>query len=129
MSSVYLNYGFLRHISMSQRFCNILVTRDTIQQLWMILLRFWRWWTTLDCQMLSSPDILCMSLTGFASVAWSTAMESMILSIPDFIEIFAIQTKFFEPSVFCIVINYIFFTTNVFCLLPWRYGLFSTCKA
>ena len=38
-------------------------------QLWMLLLRLWRWWTTLDCKMLNLPDTLKF-LTGFVQQIW-----------------------------------------------------------
>ena len=40
---------------MSLKFSNILLMWDTIRQLWLLLLKKWRWWSTLDCKMLSSP--------------------------------------------------------------------------
>ena len=41
---------FFKRFYITTRFCNILVTWGTIQQLRMFLLTFWRWWTTLDCE-------------------------------------------------------------------------------
>ena len=46
----------------------------------MLLVRSWRWWTTLDFKMLSSPDTLHMLLTGFVTVARSMASESICSS-------------------------------------------------
>ena len=63
-------------MQVSQKFCNILVIWGTIQQLWMLLPRLWRWWTTLECKMPNSPDTLRMLITRFASIIWSTASES-----------------------------------------------------
>ena len=36
------------------------------------------------CEIPNSPDTLHMSLTGFASVACCTALESTVLGLPDF---------------------------------------------
>ena len=50
------------------KFCIILVTWSTIQLLLTLLPRSWRWWTTLDCEIPSSPDDLQMLLPGFTKV-------------------------------------------------------------
>ena len=68
---------------MSQRFCNILVTRRTISKLLMLLLMLWRWRTTLNCKISNSPDTLLLLLTGFISMAWSMVEESTFLRLPD----------------------------------------------
>ena len=47
--------NLIRSIRGSQKFCNILVTWSTIQQLWMFLLRSRSWKTTLDCE---TPNLL-----------------------------------------------------------------------
>ena len=41
------------------------------------------WWTTTDCETSTSPDTLYVLLTGFASMAWSTVLESTVLNLPD----------------------------------------------
>ena len=51
-------YIISRSTRVSQKFCNILVLWGTVQQLWMLLRRSWRWQITLDYQLLSSPDIV-----------------------------------------------------------------------
>ena len=48
---------------------NILLTLNRIWQLWMLLLKLWRWRTTLNCKIPSSPDTLRMLLVGFAFYA------------------------------------------------------------
>ena len=68
---------------MSRKFCNILIMWGTIRQLRMLLPRLWRWLTTPDCKMLTLPDTLWVILTGFASMAWSMALESVVLGLPD----------------------------------------------
>ena len=80
----------------SQKFCNISFRWGTIQQLWM-LCQVW--------EMLNLPDTLWVLLSGFASMAWSTASESMVLDLPD---LDWSRAKFLEPSVYCIVITCIF---------------------
>ena len=60
-----------------------MVTRGTIQQPWMILLMLGRWWITHNCEIPVSPDILWVLLTRLASLALSTASESMVLGLPD----------------------------------------------
>ena len=54
----------------------------TIQQLWMHLLKHWKWQTTLNCKIPSLPDILQVLLDKFVSVAWRTALKSMVLGLP-----------------------------------------------
>ena len=82
-SSHYISnlYSFYTYIGMSQRFCNILVTWGSIQQLWMFLPRSWRWWTTLDCETKKLLYYLCVLLARFVSRAWRTALELMVLSL------------------------------------------------
>ena len=55
----------------------------TYWQLKMLLLRSWRWQTTLDCKKLSSPDTLWVLLTGFPYMTLSMALEPMVLGLPD----------------------------------------------
>ena len=43
----------------------------------------WRWWTLLDWWKSSSLDNLQLLLVRFASVAWSTAFESTVLTFTD----------------------------------------------
>ena len=61
--------------SASQKFCNILVTWGTIQQLWILM---WTWKTTLDCEMLNSPNTLWVLLTRFASITWNMTLKSTL---------------------------------------------------
>ena len=62
------------------------------------------------------PDTLEELLIGFASMAWSTATESVIWDRPDLtIEVLTTQMKCFEPSGYCTVIN----CTFIFCTTIW----------
>ena len=56
------------HITMNQKFCNILVTWGTIRLFMIFLPKSWRWWTPLNCEKPSAPDTLWMLLTGFTRV-------------------------------------------------------------
>ena len=90
------------------KFCNILVMWGTIWQFLKLLINLLRWLTTLDCEMLNSPDILWVL---FASIDWSTVLESMVFRFtwPCLIlDILATQAKFLEPSCYSIVINCIY---------------------
>ena len=73
----------------------------------LLMLLLWKWWTTLDFEMLSLPD------TKFDSMAWSIASESCLTF--DW-SILGIWTKFLESSAYCIVINctFNFSKTNIF---------------
>ena len=71
-------------------------------------------------------------LSGFTSVAWSTASECMVLSqlaISSIVNVLVIQVKFIEPSGYGTVINctLTFHTTNVFGSF-WCYGTVQTHK-
>ena len=63
---------------MSQKFCNILVTSGTIRQLLMFLLGSWRWQTTQDCEIASSPDTLRELLPGFITVLKVTYLTEQL---------------------------------------------------
>ena len=71
-----------------------MVTWSRIWQLWMLLSSLLRWQATLDCEMLSLPDTALILLTGFASIVWNMASESMLLSLPDF----AWSLMFLQPE-------------------------------
>ena len=43
----------------------------------------WRWRTTLDCEIPSSPDTLRSLLTIFTAMPWSMASESTTFGLPD----------------------------------------------
>ena len=58
-----------------------------IRLLLMLLPSCWRGQTTLDCDMLSSPDTLRVLLAGIAFMGWSTALESTLLGLPDIVTI------------------------------------------
>ena len=58
---------------MSQSFFKLQATWGTIQKLWMLLFRAWRWRTNFE--MLSSSDTFRVILTWFASTVWNTASE------------------------------------------------------
>ena len=68
--------------STSQRFCYNLITWGIIQHLWMVLLTHWRWWLTLDCEMLSLPDTLCVLLVWFTFMA-GVQPQDLVLGLPD----------------------------------------------
>ena len=50
---------------MSRKFCNILVTKGTIQHLWVLFLRLSGWQIKWDWEMLSLTNSLGMLLAGF----------------------------------------------------------------
>ena len=54
-------------LKVTQKFCNILVTRGTIWLFLMLKRRSWRWHKTPDCEIPSSPDTLWVILNQFAS--------------------------------------------------------------
>ena len=68
--------------------CNILLMWGSIQQLWMLLLS-WRW--SVWCWALLIISVL---LAGFASMAWSTVTESMVLGSA----YLAWSLRFFQPE-------------------------------
>ena len=78
----------------NQKMCNILVTWDTILQLQILFLRLWRWWTTLDCEILCSRDTLQVLLAGFASMVWNTASKFIVLGSLDIVWLL----KFWQPE-------------------------------
>ena len=129
--NIYVN-GFIVNTRVSQKFCNILVTRSTIQQLWMLFLRTRKWQTPLN-YMPSSPDILQELLIGFTSIVWSMDVESIVLSLPDIAwssKDLATWSKFLEPYSYCTMMKYAFtFNNKCFCFLLWCYGSVQTCKA
>ena len=55
--------------SSESKILQYLVTSGTIQQLRKLLPRSWRWQSTLDCDMSSSPDTLLILLAGVASIS------------------------------------------------------------
>ena len=59
--------------------------RGTILQFRMHLPRPWKWRTSLDWEMPSSPDTLRELFAGFASMTWNTASESTLLNLPDLV--------------------------------------------
>ena len=90
-----MNWLEENHITrLSQKFCNILVTWDTIWQLLMLWPRLWRWWTTLNCEIHSSSDTLQVLLTKFFFMVLSTALESTVLALPDL----AWSSRFLQPE-------------------------------
>ena len=60
----------------------------------MLLHRSWKWQSTLNCEMQTSPDTLWMLLDGFASTAWNMALESLVLGLPNF----ARSSRFLQPK-------------------------------
>ena len=75
-----------------------------------------------DCEILSSPDILSVLLIGFASMAWSTALESTVLGLL----VLAWWLRFFQPKQNFLNCLVTFCTINVFSCF---YNLVWTCKA
>ena len=75
-----------------------------IWQLQMLLTRFLRWQTTLDCEMASLPDTL---IAEFVSLDWSMVSESTALGLPDL----AWSLSVLQPVINC---TFTFFITNVF---------------
>ena len=65
---------------MGQRFWNIFVMWGSFGYHRMLLLRSRRWWPTME--MISLPDTIQVLLTGFASMALSTASESTLSDLP-----------------------------------------------
>ena len=51
----------------------------------MLLPRLWRWLIIIDCEILCSPDTLCVLLTRFASMGGSMALDSTNLGLPDLV--------------------------------------------
>ena len=78
----------------SHKFCSILLTWGTIQQLRMVLPRSWKGQTTLNCKMPSLPDTLQVLLAEFTSLAQSIASESTVLGLLDF----AWSSWFLQPE-------------------------------
>ena len=83
------------------------------------LQNLWRWWSTLDCEMLSSPDTLWMLLTRFFYMAWNTASEFLFLGQPwscPLVGFLVTSAKFLKLFSYCSVINctLTFHTTNIF---------------
>ena len=81
--NIYVYIYIYIYIWLSQKFCNILLTWGMIQQVWMFLPRLWRWKAPLSCVMPNSPNTLWVLVTRFVSMGWSTASESMVLSLHD----------------------------------------------
>ena len=111
----------------NQKFWNILVMWGSIWQFQMLLLRLWRWWTTLDCEILNLFYSLQVLLAGFTSTAWNMGSE---FSLSPFwpsliIEVLITWVKFLKASDYYMVIhsrcqhtNY-HDTTNHSKNLPW----------
>ena len=70
-----------------------------------------KWQTTLDCEMLSSPDTLQVLLGGFTSNGLEHSLVSCAFR-PTWpcliVEAFTTRAKFLQPSGYCTMINYIF---------------------
>ena len=82
----------------------------------------------------SSPDTLWVLLTGFASMAWSTALESTLLGLPNFARLSGFlqpQRNFFHclVTVLWSTAPSLFAQQMYFWLLPWRYGSVRRHKA
>ena len=68
---------------MSQNFCNILVTWDTIQLLPMLWPSSWWWQTTLNCKMPSSANTLLVTRVRFASAGIRSSYASPAARLSD----------------------------------------------
>ena len=117
----------VHYTRVSQKFCNIFITRDSIRRFRVLLPRGR---TKLNCDILNLPDALRMLLAGLASVAWIHGFRStwpcLLVKV---LETWA--AKFLQSSDYCTVIDCVFTfrITNVFWLLPQRhYGLVRTLK-
>ena len=108
---------------MSQKCCNILVACSTIRQLRIFLLRLWRWWTTLDCEISRSPDTLWALLAGFVSITWSTASKSIHLGLPDLVW----YLRFWQPKRNCLnhLATLLWSTSPLSFTLQMSFGYFS----
>ena len=95
----------------SQKFWNILVMWGTIPQLRILLLRLWKWQTTLDSEMLRSPDTLQVLLAGSASTPWKTDSEPNLRS--SWLSRF-LQLKW----------NFLNYMVTVLCLLLYAWQMF-----
>ena len=108
------------YIRANQKFFNILQTWGTIRQLQMLLLRSWRWRTTLDIEMLSSPDTLRVLLTGFGNctvincaftfhkrILFATFVVLRVLDLPPFFFTLSLyQSIYLSVSIYiCIFVN------------------------
>ena len=83
----------------------------------MLLPRLWIWWTTLDCKMQSSPDTLNLHLTKFTSMAYSMALESIILGKTDLAwssNIMQPEQNFLHHLITVINCAFLFDTRNIF---------------
>ena len=76
----------------------------------MFLLRLWKWWSTLDCDIPNSPYTFQVLLTGIASMALSAFRPTWPCLI---VKVLAAWAKFLEQSGYCTVI-FTFCTTNFF---------------
>ena len=76
-------------------------------QLRLIFPRLLRWRSGLDCEMLSSPDILPVLLAG---IAWTIASKYTVLVLFDLDDRgnSYTQVKFYESSGYCAVLNFAF---------------------
>ena len=69
---------YIEGTKVSQISSYIWSTSGSIRWLRMLLLRSWKWRTTLGYEIMSSPDDLRVKLAKFASTAWSTAFENSL---------------------------------------------------
>ena len=95
----------------------------TIQQFQIFLLRLWRQWITLDCEMPSSPDTLQVLLYGFEHIL---RIHCFRPTWPcPIVEVLTTRVKFLHPSDYCTFINctFTFYTTSIFgCFLDVMVG-------
>ena len=88
---------------------------------------------TLDCEMLNLPDTFRMLLARFASMAWSTPSEPIVLSLPDL----AWLSKFLQSkqNFSNHLVNVLWstvpspFAQQMFWLFPWHHCKVWTCIA
>ena len=100
-----------------------MVAWGTIQQLWMLFLRLWRWWTTQDyyTELTWYSQVL---LTRFVSLANSTTLWSTLLYL-------ALLSMFLQPTLessgYCILLSH--FTQEMFLVDSTSLWLSSNLKS
>ena len=115
-----------------QKCCIVLVTWDTDQQLQMHLRRSWKWPTIEECEMPDTiPETLQLRLTRFASMTWSSAAESMVLVLSDFVwslRVLQSERNFLNHLVYCTVIKFPFTYDSVRIQITHGMKLCPTCQ-
>ena len=85
--------------------------------------RWWRWWTTLDCEMPKSPDTLQVLIITFAFLTLSTASECTFLTLFDHRDFcFLSQISWTIWLVYCDQLSLSLSHKKCFWLFRRRYG-------